>query len=102
MICAAPDDINSELVNIVIPSGVIEGDNVFCFILENIIYDDDVIESTESFLVSIQQTLPPLTIESGSTEVFIEDNDGNYSIQLCTNIIILILQVECYRESLNK
>ena len=81
--CAAPDDINSDLVNIVIPSGVIEGDHVSCFILGNVISDDDVIENTESFLFSIQQTLPPLTIESGSTEVFIEDNDGMYFTSAC-------------------
>ena len=35
-----------------------------------------MIEDTESFLVSIEQTIPPLTVQTGSTEVFIEDDDG--------------------------
>ena len=35
-----------------------------------------MIEDTESFLVSIEQTIPPLTVQTGSTEVFIKDDDG--------------------------
>lgn len=44
--------------------------------------EDNVIEDTESFLVSIQQISPPLTIQSGTAEVFIEDSDGKFT-QLC-------------------
>ena len=72
---AASDDIISELATVSIPSDATEG-QVFCFTLQEIVFDDEVIEDTEYFLVSIQQTVPPLTVQSGSTMVFIEDSDG--------------------------
>ena len=43
-----------------------------------------MIEDTESFLASIQQTIPPLTVQTGSTEVFIEDDDGMTLLRLTT------------------
>ena len=74
-ICAANDDFDNEVVSITIPSDASEG-AVYCFNLQDIVFDDDVIEDTESFLVSIEQTIPPLTVQTGSTEVFIKDDDG--------------------------
>ena len=64
-----------------------------------------MLEDTESFLVSIQQTIPPLTVQTGSTEVFIEDDDG--MLRLTTKVLAAIskeieLNIECFQESLQR
>ena len=74
---------------------------MFCFILESIISDDDVVEGMESFLVSIHATTPSLNIQNESTEVTITDNDGtdgrlfycrNTLTSLFYSIIIIIIE----------
>lgn len=62
------------MVTVTIPS--LTSDATICFDFEDVISDDDLIEYTESFLVVIQQIVPPLTVLSVGTEVFIEDDDG--------------------------
>lgn len=74
---AASNDFSSELVNITIPSNATVG-QYYCFNLQSIVFDDDIIEDTEYFIITIQETYPSITIESGITTVYIEDNDGMY------------------------
>lgn len=48
-----------------------------CFDVQSILFDDDVVESTESFLIGIMETSPPeVEINSGNSQVFIQDKDG--------------------------
>jgi len=41
-----------------------------------LIIDDNALEGDHEFTVSIGMTLPPITIDSTSIEVMIEDNEG--------------------------
>ena len=71
----ASNDFSSEPLSITIPSNAIVG-QYYCFNLQSILFDDDIIEDTESFIVTIQETYPSITIEPGITTVYITDNDG--------------------------
>ena len=71
----ASNDFSSEPLSITIPSNAIVG-QYYCFNLQSILFDDDIIEDTESFIVTIQETYPSITIEPGVTTVYITDNDG--------------------------
>ena len=40
------------------------------------IIDDNALEGDHEFTVSIDMTVPPITIDSAAIEVIIEDNEG--------------------------
>ena len=63
------------------------------------IIDDDALEGDHGFTVSISMTVPPITIDSTTIEVTIEDNEGMLSETEGKWIVMLMnFDMGAYRE----
>ena len=68
-------DYQSDPQTIIIPSGAVDGDTA-CTDASVFILDDEVLESTETFSITLSSVSPCGDVDSGATVVEIMDDDS--------------------------
>ena len=65
--------------------------NTFCIDMTSFILDDDILESPESFRISLQSVTPCGNVGSNTTIVEITDNDSKFLNNFCVQLVRFII-----------
>ena len=78
-VAVSNEDFNAQPLTFLIPAGSNNGDT-FCIDISNLILDDQILEFTETFSITLTAASPCGAVAAGGITVSITDNESKLSI----------------------